>query len=216
MSGSAGASPERRELLRSDLCAPPEVVAPLLLGASLLVGERAGRIVEVEAYGGIDDPASHAHPGQRTRNRSMFGAPGTLYVYRSYGIHACANVVTGSEGEGAAVLVRAVAPLRGIEAMWAARPRARREVDLTSGPGRLCEALGIVLGHDGADLFDPGSPVQLAGEVGPAGEVMTSGRVGITREVERPWRFWLSGEPHVSRHRQGVRWEPQVDGGSGA
>lgn len=179
-------------------------MAPRLLGARLAVGDRDGTIVEVEAYGGDDDPASHAARGERARNRSMFLSPGTLYVYRSYGIHACANVVTGREGQGSAVLVRALAPARGIEEMRRSRPAARRDVELTSGPGRLCEALGITLDHDGLDLFDPRAPVRLLGEVGPSGPVEVSGRVGISRAVERPWRFWLAGDPHVSRHRPGA------------
>jgi len=170
-----------------------------------VVGDRAARIVEVEAYGGADDPASHAYTGERPRNRTMFGPAGHLYVYRSYGIHACANVVTGADGVGSAVLLRAAAPVSGEEAMWAARPAARRSRDLTRGPGRLCEALGITLDHDGVDLFDPTSPVRLCGPRGPGGTVEVSGRVGLTKEVERPWRFWLSGEPHVSAHRTGVR-----------
>ena len=185
--------------MRDDLLDAPEVVAPRLLGARLVVGDRDARIVEVEAYGGSDDPASHAYRGERPRNRTMFGRAGLLYVYRSYGIHACANVVTGEAGTGSAVLLRAVAPGRGIEAMRAARGPERRDHELTSGPGRLCEALGIGLDDDGADLFDPASRVRLEGVVGPAGEVAASGRVGISREVERPWRFWLVGEPHVSR-----------------
>lgn len=202
---------ERRgaPLTRSDLAGPPELVAPLLLGALLVVERggrrRAGRIVEVEAYGGDDDPASHAHGGERPRNRSMFAEPGVLYVYRSYGIHACANVVTGEPGVGAAVLVRAVSPVSGIEEMRAARPAARTDLQLTSGPGRLCQALGITLGDDGVDLFDPAAPVRLEGAVGPAGEVSVSGRVGISRETERPWRFWPTGDPYVSRHRSGAR-----------
>lgn len=146
----------------------------------------------------------------------MFGPPGRLYVYRSYGIHACANVVTGEAGRGAAVLVRAVAPLRGIDAMRRARSAARRDVDLTSGPGKLCQALGIDLAHDGVDLFDPASPVRLCGAAGPPGEVAVSSRVGISREVERPWRYWLVGDPHVSRHRAGVRTGPRTRrGGAG-
>jgi DNA-3-methyladenine glycosylase len=163
------------------------------------------RIVEVEAYGGADDPASHAFTGERPRNRTMFGPPGHLYVYRSYGIHACANVVTGVDGVGSAVLLRAVAPVAGEDEMWAARPAARRQRDLTSGPGRLCQALGITLDHDGLDLFDPTAAVRLSGARGPSGEVVASGRVGLTKEVERPWRFYLAGEPHVSAHRTGVR-----------
>jgi DNA-3-methyladenine glycosylase len=196
--GSGGA-----RLTRRHLAAPPQVVAPGLLGATLRVGDRAGLIVEVEAYGGSDDPASHAFAGERPRNRSMFGPPGRLYVYRSYGIHACANVVTGDPAVGAAVLIRALRPVRGIPEMREARPGARRDVELTSGPGRLCEALGITLDDDGLDLFDPGSRVRLTGPVGPAGEVRSSGRVGISRETERPWRFWLADDPHVSRRRPG-------------
>lgn len=195
---------EAHELTRSDLLDAPEVVAPRLLGSLLVVGERAGRVVEVEAYGGEDDPASHAWRGVRPRNRSMFGRAGTLYVYRSYGIHACANVVTGPEGEGSAVLVRAVAPVSGLERMRAARPAARTDRDLARGPGRLCEALGITFEHDGCDLFDPASPVRLeGGSATPLAEVGTSGRIGISREQDRPWRFWVLDDPNVSAFRSG-------------
>ncbi len=184
------------------------VIAPRLLGLLLVCGDRVGRIVEVEAYEGADDPASHAHRGPTPRNGVMFGPHGHLYVYRSYGMHWCANVVCGPAGEASAVLLRAVEPVSGIEAMWAAPPRARRESDLGSGPGKLCAALGVDGGHDGADLLDPGSPVRLAlpGPHGPPSgaqepAVVTGPRVGITRAVERPWRFALAGNAHVSRPR---------------
>lgn len=130
-----------------DLARAPESVAPDLLGLLLVCGERSGRIVEVEAYGGRDDPASHAARGPTPRAAIMFGEPGRLYVYRSYGIHWCANVVAHDGTDAGAVLVRAVEPVAGIEAMWADRPAARRATDLASGPGRLCQALGIVGAH---------------------------------------------------------------------
>jgi len=169
-------------------------VAPRLLNALLVVGDRVGRIVEVEAYGGADDAASHAHRGRTARNSSMFGPPGTLYCYRSYGIHVCANVATGREGDGQAVLVRAVEPVEGIEAMRSARsasrPGARRDAELANGPGKLCEALGITLAMDGADLCDERSPVRLMVDATPPPLRPQAGtRVGITRAVERPWRF---------------------------
>lgn len=207
-------------------------VAPSLLGTLLVVGGRVGRIVEVEAYGGADDPASHAHRGPTARNASMFARAGTLYCYRSYGIHTCANVVTGAVGEGQAVLLRAVEPIEGLDDMRRDRPAARRDRDLTNGPGKLCQAMGITLDHDGLDLCDPRSAVRLvaqraraAGPVVAAGVVAAGGegadaaadaapvrasgrRVGITRAAERPWRFWIDGSPHVSPHRAGAEAAP--------
>jgi DNA-3-methyladenine glycosylase len=196
---------------REELVGHAPEVAPALLGALLVVGDRAGRIVEVEAYGGADDPASHAHRGRNARNASMFGGAGTLYCYRSHGLHTCANVVTGRPGDPQAVLVRAVEPLRGISGMWGDRPRARREVELTNGPGKLCAALGIALGHDGTDLCAPGAAVQLhLGERVPADLVVVSTRVGVTRAVERPWRFHVAGSAFVSRPRSAAA---PADGG---
>jgi DNA-3-methyladenine glycosylase len=187
---------------REELLGHALEVAPALLGALLVVGDRAGRIVEVEAYGGTDDPASHAHRGRNARNASMFGDAGTLYCYRSHGLHTCANVVTGHRGDPQAVLVRAVEPLRGISDMWGDRPRARREVELTNGPGKLCAALGIALDHDGTDLCAPGAAVQLLrGDRVPADRVVVTTRVGITRAAERPWRFHVAGSAFVSRPR---------------
>lgn len=189
-----------------DLDGRAEAVAPLLLNRLLVRDDgRAGRIVEVEAYAGADDPASHAYRGPTPRNRVMFGPPGRLYVYFSYGMHWCANVVTGPEGEGGAVLIRALAPVAGLEAMRAARWRnQKRQVDrdLCRGPGRLTQALGITGEMDGADLLAPGSPVRLEsdGTAPPPGPEM-SPRVGITAAADRPWRWSVPGDAWVSASR---------------
>lgn len=189
-----------RPIRREDLAAPAVEVAPTLLGKILVAGERSGRIVEVEAYMGADDPASHAYRGRTGRNATMFGPPGHLYVYFTYGMHWCANVVTDVDDVATAVLIRALAPLEGIEAMRAARPRARRDRDLCSGPAKLAQALGIEGSHDGVDLCDPGSPVRLLDDGWQPDEPpMVGRRVGITRAVDEPWRWWIGGDPNVSR-----------------
>ncbi len=168
--------------------------APALLGWTLLVDGVGGRIVEVEAYEETD-PASHSHGGPRGRNTIMFGPPGRLYVYRSYGIHWCANVVCEQEGRGAAVLLRALEPTHGLEQM-----RERRRVEhvrlLCSGPGRLTQALGLTHEHNGAPLDRP--PFALRP---PEGDVVvaTTPRVGITKGVERPWRYVVRESPWLSR-----------------
>ena len=170
------------------------VVAPELLGKALVRRGpdgsvlAAGRITEVEAYT-RDDPASHTHRGPTRRNAVMFGPAAHLYVYLSYGIHRCANVVTGAEGDGQAVLVRALEPIEGIEAM-----RARRGVAddrrLADGPGKLAQALGIELDHDGVDLLDPGSPLAIVDDgTPPPAAPLVGPRIGITRAVDVPWRF---------------------------
>ncbi|MFV0525639.1 MAG: DNA-3-methyladenine glycosylase [Acidimicrobiales bacterium] len=186
---------------RADLGGSPLEVAPRLLGRGLWCGGRSGRIVEVEAYWGAADPASHAHRGPTPRNQVMFGPAGHLYVYRSYGVHWCANVVCGSDGEAAAVLIRAVEPTGGVAAMWDDRPAARGITDLASGPGKLCAALGITATHGGVDLLDPGSLVRLVPGPPPTEPVIVGPRVGISRAVDRPWRYALAGNPHVSRPR---------------
>ena len=177
---------------------PVATVAPELLGMVLACGDRAGRIVEVEAYGGADDPASHGHRGRTPRNAAMFGPPGRLYVYFTYGVHWCANVVCEPEGRCGAVLIRALAPLRAVEQMWADRPKARRERDLCSGPAKLTAALGIDGGHNGTDLIDPNAPVTLHHGAEPPRRAAGS-RIGITAATDRPWRWYVPGAPNVSR-----------------
>lgn len=187
--------------MRPLLAAHSSEVAPLLLNKVLLAGGCATRIVEVEAYGGADDEASHAHRGLRRANASMFGPPGTLYVYFTYGMHHCANVVTGPEGDGQAVLIRSAAPLWGIETMRARR-NVIRDRDLTNGPAKLCQALGIDRSHDGLDLLNPDSPVRLADDGTPPPQRPQVGpRVGISRETARRWRFSIPDDPHVSAAR---------------
>ncbi len=169
-------------------------VAPELIGATLLVDGVGGRIVEVEAYD-REDPASHGYRGRTARNASMFGPPGRAYVYRSYGIHWCLNLVCEGEGVPSAVLVRALEPRQGLDEM-----RARRGVDdprlLASGPGRLCQALGITREHDGLPLDCP--PFELRERVEPV-RVLAGARVGITLATELPWRYAEADSRFLSR-----------------
>ena len=179
------------------------MVAPELLGKVLVCGKTAGRIVEVEAYCGSEDPGSHAFRGLTPRNAVMFGPPGRLYVYRSYGMHWCANAVCQAEGVADAVLIRALAPVVGIDAMRVARAQGQRhpvtDRDLCRGPGRLCQALGITGGHNGADLVtgDLGVTVMEDGTLPPVAPGV-SVRVGLTKGAEHPWRFFITGDRHVS------------------
>ena len=190
-------------------------VAPQLLNKVLVRGHRSARIVEVEAYEGANDPSSHGHRGMTNRTRTMFGPPGRLYVYFTYGMHHCANVVCGEEGVCSAVLLRAAAPLAGQDIMRRARTAASRRrsskpfrsVDLCSGPARLCQAFGLDRRDDGANLVtasaaanrltifivDDGTP--------PPRQPGRSGRIGVTRAPNRPWRFYVDGDPNVSRSR---------------
>ena len=189
-----------RRLPRSFYRRDPLDLAPDLLNKVLVHGDRAGRIVEVEAYRGEADPASHAYRGPSPRNQVMFGPPGHLYVYFTYGMHWCANVVATEPGVAGAVLLRAIAPLRGIEAMRAARPAARREVDLGNGPAKLCQALGIGAGFDGADLVSADRGVAVLDDgTAPPVRPMTGPRVGISVATELRWRFSVPHEPHRSR-----------------
>ena len=177
-------TPVSRAVLAGD---SPDV-ARQLLNKVLRVGPCAGRIVEVEAYT-RDDPASHSFRGVTKRNGAMFGEPGHLYVYLIYGMHHCANVVTGREGDGQAVLLRALTPIDGVEEMTARRGRATK---LADGPGTLCQALAIDRSFDGADLCatteDP-RIVLLDDGVPPPTDPLTGPRIGITRGVDVPWRF---------------------------
>lgn len=170
----------------------PVEVAPRLLGAVLTYGGVSVRLTEVEAYAGPDDPGSHAYRGRTARNAVMFGPPGTLYVYFIYGMHHCANLVTGPNGSPGAVLLRAGEVVSGHDVA-----RSRRfgsdDRDLARGPARLCRALGI-------DLADNGVRPELTrGEGDPV--ISTGPRVGLRQAAERPWRFWISGEPTVSPYR---------------
>jgi DNA-3-methyladenine glycosylase len=169
-------------------------VAPELIGATLLVDGVGGRIVEVEAYD-REDPASHGYRGRTRRNATMFGPSGHAYVYRSYGIHWCLNLVCEGEDVPSAVLVRAIEPTQGLDEM-----RQRRSLDdprlLASGPGRLCQALAISGEHDGLPLDAP--PFELRDRNGPV-EVVAGARVGITRATELPWRYAEAGSRFLSR-----------------
>jgi DNA-3-methyladenine glycosylase len=169
-------------------------VAPELIGATLLVDGVGGRIVEVEAYD-QDDPASHSFRGSTARTASMFGPPGHAYVYRSYGIHWCLNIVCAEPPRAEAALVRALEPTDGLDEM-----RERRGLEparaLCSGPGKLCQALGITRVLDGLPLDEP--PFELlAREEEPP--LVVGSRIGITRAVEQPWRYGLAGSPFLSR-----------------
>ena len=202
-----------RPLPRAFYARGPRLLARALLGRVLVhddarAGRLAGLIVETEAYGGVDDPASHGHRGRTARNAVMFGPPGHAYVYFTYGMHHCFNVVCGREGRAAAVLVRALEPVAGLAAM-----RRRRGVDdprrLARGPGSLARALGLDRRHDGADLTRP--PLWIA-DLAPrrGGRPVSRGpRVGIRLAADRPWRYWLAGSAFVSalagRERTGAR-----------
>lgn len=181
------------------------VVAPDLLNKVVVRDGRAGRIVEVEAYLGQDDPGSHAFRGPTRRNATMFGPPGHLYVYFTYGMHWCANAVCGEEGEGAAVLLRALEPIDGLVAMRAARPAARSDRDLCRGPARLCQALGIDGALDGADLVVGGEGVALLDDGAVPPPAAAQGvRIGLTAGAAHPWRWAVPGSPFVSRPVVGV------------
>ncbi|MGB3747988.1 MAG: DNA-3-methyladenine glycosylase [Rhodanobacter sp.] len=179
----------------------PREVAPDLLNKVLRRADgRSGRIVETEAYCGAVDPAAHSWRGRTARNASMFGRPGLLYVYFTYGMHWCCNPVCGEEGEGVAVLLRALAPLDGLAAMRAARPACRSDRDLCRGPARLCQAMGIDRAQDGIDLVDGAGGFSIVDDGVPPPEApVVTLRVGITRATDQPWRWYVPGDPHVSR-----------------
>ncbi|MCJ7710156.1 MAG: DNA-3-methyladenine glycosylase [Chloroflexi bacterium] len=220
----------RRPFPREILAADTLTAARALLGARLvrdafpgLAGRRVGRIVEVEAYVGLDDRASHARMGPTDRNRVMFGPPGIAYVYLVYGMHYCLNVVTDASGSPAALLVRAVEPVEGVAVMRAAReaatvrrgsrvldfrersPRSIPDGRLAAGPGLVAAAFGIDRSHTGLDLCDPASPLrlELRQHDQPAPDVVTTPRIGIASTGEPwrsvPWRFVVAGSPSLSR-----------------
>lgn len=191
----------------SQLAVDPLGAARRLLGATITGRGVSAMVVEVEAYGGVPDGpwpdrAAHSYRGPTGRNTVMFGPPGHLYTYRSYGIHVCANVACGPDGTAAAVLLRSAVVGDGI-----AEARARRgavtDTALARGPGNLCAALGITMADNGIDLFAPNGPVQLclheavSGCYGP--------RVGVSNAADRRWRLWLPGHPEVSAYRRSRR-----------
>ncbi|HEX8611865.1 MAG TPA: DNA-3-methyladenine glycosylase [Telluria sp.] len=183
-----------------DFAAPSQEVARQLIGVELLVDGVGGRIVETEAYD-RDDPASHSFSGPSVRNLAMFGPPGRAYVYRSYGIHWCLNFVCREDGHGAGVLIRAIEPLEGIDLM-----RERRGLDdvrlLCSGPGKLCQALGVTRFHDALALDAPPfaltAPAASAAPVTPV-IVVAGPRIGISKAMDVPWRFGLAGSRFLSK-----------------
>jgi len=184
-------------LRRSFFARSVHEVAPDLIGVTLLVDGVGGRIVEVEAYD-QEDPASHGYRGRTARNEAMFGPPGHAYVYRSYGIHWCLNLVCGQEGVPQAALIRALEPTAGT-----GRQRRRRGVTelraLCSGPGKLCQALAITRDHDGLPLDRAPFRLDDRREIP---EIVTAPRIGITRARELSWRYLEAGSPYVSRGRR--------------
>lgn len=180
-------------------------VAVDLLGKVLRHGATAGRIVEVEAYRGTDDPGSHGYRGPTPRTGVMFGPPGHLYVYFSYGMHWAANVVCGAVGVSEAVLVRALDPVDGEDEMWSRRPAARRRRDLCSGPAKLAAALGIDGALDGTDLVADASAVVIDDDGFRPASIANSARIGLTRGADLPWRWYVEGDENVSRARPGRR-----------
>jgi DNA-3-methyladenine glycosylase len=186
--------------LADQLSGPVLAVAPRLLGAVLrhqtAAGPVAVRLTEVEAYAGPDDPGSHSHGGRTARNAVMFGPAGRLYVYFTYGMHYCCNVVVGPDGQPSAVLLRAGEVVEGLPLARSRRGRGG-DRDLARGPARLCQALGLDRSHNGLDLD---GLLTLTGPVSSS-RIRTGPRVGLRRAADRPWRFWLDGEPTVSAYR---------------
>lgn len=196
---------------RSRLAVPATAAAPLLLG-SVLTHDDGGepvsvRITEVEAYMGDVDPGSHAFRGRTARNNTMFGPAGHLYVYFTYGMHYCANVVCGVEGQATGLLLRAGEIVDGVETARERRGRPRTDLDLARGPARLAQALGINRALDGADVFSAPLRLELPEAPVPEHLVSTGPRVGVSGpggSTEYPWRFWLAGDPTVSKYRPAV------------
>lgn len=191
--GTVSASADLRRVLEG----PALEVAPRLLGGVLRHGDVAVRLTEVEAYAGPDDPGSHAYRGRTPRNEVMFGPPGHLYCYFTYGMHVCANAVCGPEGSASAVLLRAGEVVEGLETARERRSGSS-DRDLARGPARLCQALGIGLDQGGVDLAS--GPVTLTLRE-PVRTVSTGPRVGLRGAPDRPWRYWITGERSVSSYR---------------
>jgi DNA-3-methyladenine glycosylase len=187
---------------------PAVQVAPDLLGCVLRHATADGAVAvlisEVEAYAGAADPASHAYRGRTARNAVMFGDPGHAYVYFTYGMHFCVNLVCLPAGTANAVLLRAGRVTEGAGLAAARRPAGSPARDLARGPARLCQAMGIDRALDGADVCGDPSPLLVFGRAGPAPAVSQGPRVGVSRGTEEPWRFWITGDPTVSAYRPHV------------
>jgi DNA-3-methyladenine glycosylase len=188
--------PGRTDILVDVLAGPVLDAAPRLLGARLRHGGVTVRLTEVEAYDGANDPGSHAYRGPTRRTEVMFGPPGHLYVYFTYGMHHCANVVCGPDGTASAVLLRAGEVVEGLD-LARERRGSHPDRDLARGPARLCSALGLDLRHNGLDLT--GGALVLGPPADPS-QVSTGPRVGLRQAPDHPWRFWLTDEPTVSRY----------------
>jgi DNA-3-methyladenine glycosylase len=209
-------------LLPRDFFARPSVeAAPDLLGCVLEHETPAGlvavELTEVEAYAGRSDPASHAYRGKTARNAVMFGPPGHAYVYFTYGMHFCVNMVClGEEGSASAVLLRAGAVIAGEELARARRTRGTTAIaprDLARGPARLCQALGIDRSQDGADAVSASSQLRIrtgAGNPARSGKILNGPRVGVSSAADVPWRFWYDGDPTVSAYRAHVPRRPKL------
>nr|WP_266156660.1 DNA-3-methyladenine glycosylase [Dyella silvatica] len=188
-------------LARSFYDRDPCLVAPELLNKVLASATgRAGRIVEVEAYRGSVDPAAHTYRGKTVRNATMFGPPGFMYVYFTYGMHWCCNTVCEEEGKGCGVLLRALEPIAGLDQMHAARPRSKRDRDLCSGPARLTQAMGIDGAQNGIDLVSAQQGFTVLDDgMAPPEKLVGTARIGISRGTEHLWRWYVPGNPHVSK-----------------
>lgn len=188
-----------------DLSRPATEVAPLLLGAVLHGRGVSVRLTEVEAYLGDADPGSHAYRGQTRRNATMFGPPGHLYVYFTYGMHVCANIACSPEGVATGVLLRAGEVVSGIELARERRVSSKRDTDLASGPARLCVALGIELSDDGNDLRAGAIRLEPAPHPVALSDIATGPRVGVSGPGGSdafPWRYWIAGDPTVSAYKR--------------
>ncbi|GAA4669065.1 DNA-3-methyladenine glycosylase [Frondihabitans cladoniiphilus] len=190
------------------LALPALEAAPLLLGAIVRSGEVAVRLTEVEAYHGQgQDPGSHAHRGRTVRNSSMWGPPGTLYVYLSYGIHRCLNLACGPKGYASGVLLRSGQVVDGLDLARERRRTSRVDDDLARGPGRLGTALGIELSDDGRSIDSPPFSIHWPDSLEPAPRILAGPRVGVSGDAGTDrfsWRFWLEGDPTVSPYRAAV------------
>jgi DNA-3-methyladenine glycosylase len=193
------------QLIRDFFDRPVLEVAPGLLGRVIVrdsaQGRVAVRLTEVEAYDGPNDPGSHAYRGRSARNATMFGPPGHVYVYFTYGMHHCMNLVCGPEGRPTGVLLRGAEVVEGIDLARRRRPSAKGDRELARGPARLVEALGVGRADDGADICGDGPLLISQGVPPPAAAVRRGPRVGLRQAAEYPWRFWIDGDPTVSVYR---------------